>query len=163
MSDVLSNGRKFRSFNVINDYNREILHIEVDYSLKRLPVIWILNHLVSRYSKHKMIRMDNGPEFVANIASVWSEITFAYIQPVKPTQNAYIDRFNKTYSQQILDAYIFESLYDVMSVAQQWVKDYNHERAHDSLGGLPPVMWKNGQQAHVKASAFPDHLSHILQ
>ena len=112
MSDVVSNGRKFRSFKVINDYNREILHIAVDYSLKSSPVIWILSDLVSRYSEHKMIRMDNGPEFVANIASVWSEITFAYIQPGKPTQNAYIERFNKTYREQILDAYIFENLDD---------------------------------------------------
>lgn len=127
MSDVLSSGRKFRSFIVIDDYNREILHIEADYSLKSSRVIWILNHLVNRYGKPEKIRMDNGPEFIANIAEVWSrvyEIHFACIQSGKPTQNAYIERFNKTYKSQILDAYIFENLDEVRDVTEDWVKDY---------------------------------------
>ena len=162
MSDVLASGRKFRSFNVIDDYNREILHIEADYSLKSSRVIWILNHLVNRYGKPKKIRMDNGPEFIANIAEVWSrvnEISFAHIQPGKPTQNAYIERFNKTHRDQIPDAYIFENLDEVRSVTAEFVRDYNYERPHDSLGGLSPVMWKNGQQAQAKASTFPARFS----
>lgn len=99
---------------------------------------------------------------IANIAEVWSlvnEISFAYIQPGKPTQNAYIERFNKTYRDQILDAYIFENLEEVRSVTEEWVKDYNYERPHDSLRGLSPVMWKNGQQAQAKASTFPARFS----
>ncbi len=136
MSEVLSNGRKFRSFNLIDDYNREILHIEADYSLKSSRVIWILSHLVNRYGKPEKIRMDNGPEFIANIAEVWNrvnEINFACVQPGKLTQNACIERFNQTYRDTILNTYLFESLNQVRSVTAEFVRDYNYER--------PMIRW----------------------
>lgn len=148
MADALWSGRRFRTFNVNDDYNRESLHIEIDTSLPSTRVIQALDQLVELRGAPKRLRLDNGPEFISAALKEWAKrhvVDLVHIQPGKPTQNAYIERFNRTYRIEVLDRYVFTSLNEVRRMTEDWRHRYNHHRPHRALGGLPPIRYAMAQ------------------
>ncbi len=141
MSDGLRDGRTIRTFNVIDDYNREGLGIEVDFSLPAPRVIRALDQIIEWRGKPAALRCDNGPEYISQALVAWANehrITLIYIQPGKPTQNAYIERFNRTARHEWLDLHSFVSLEHAQDLATQWLWLYNNERPNTAIGGVPP-------------------------
>ena len=141
MSDSLESGKRFRTFNVIDDFNREALAIEIDTSLPAIRVIRVLERLKQTRRLPSYIRLDNGPELISKILENWAianNIKLKFIEKGKPTQNAYIERFNGTYRKEVLSFYYFKNLEEVRSVTEEWLNEYNWIRPHRSLGGLSP-------------------------
>jgi len=154
MTDVLESGQRFRTFNVIDDFNREGLLIDVAFSFPSKSVVHSLKKLIRDKGKPRQIRMDNGPEFISHELKKWAKaqgIELLYIQPGKPAQNAFIERFNRTFRGDILDMHLFNSLPEVDELSKKWLKMYNNERPHESLKGLTPALFS--QRKHVEVAA----------
>jgi len=142
MSDVLTSGQRFRTFNVVDDFNREALAIEVDTNLPAARVIRVLERTAAWRGYPEKMRMDNGPELVSVALADWAEekgVELEFIQPGKPMQNSYIERFNRTYREEVLNYYIFSRLSEVREITDQWLEEYNKERPHEALSGLTPA------------------------
>ena len=143
MADRLGDGRAFRLLNVLDDFNREGLGIEVDFSLPAERVVRTLNQIIEWRGAPKAIRVDNGPEYISGRLMEWAEdkgITLTYIQPGKPQQNAYVERYNRTVRHEWLDLHILETIEEVQNIATEWLWTYNHERPNMGNGGLTPAM-----------------------
>ena len=142
MSDSLYSGRRFRTFNIIDDFNRESLAIEIDSSLPTTRVIRVLDRIAAYRGYPRQIRQDNGPEFIAHTLELWAkehDVKLEFIKPGTPTQNAYIERFNRTARHEWLDLHLFESIKQAQQLATKWLWTYNNERPHTAIGGIPPV------------------------
>ncbi len=116
MHDALVSGRRFRTFNVVDDFNPEALAIEIDLNIPAQRVIRVLDRIIAYRGYPLKLRMDNGPEFISLTLAQWTEdhdVQLEFIQPGKPTQNAFIERFNRTYRTEILNFYLFRTLNEV--------------------------------------------------
>jgi len=145
MHDALICGRRFRTFNVVDDFNREAIAIEIDLNIPAQRVIRVLDRSVANRGYPLQLRMDNGPEFISLALAQWAEdhgVTLEFISPGKPTQNAFIERFNRTYRTEILDFYLFRTLNEVREITERWLVEYNCERPHESLNNLTPDEYR---------------------
>ncbi len=144
MSDALSDGRRFRTLNIVDDFAREALTILVDTSISGTRVARELSRLIEARSKPDMIVSDNGTELTSHAILKWAKKTgveWHYIAPGKPTQNAFVESFNGRFRDECLNEHLFDSLSHARSLIEAWRVDYNTVRPHTSLGGLAPLTY----------------------
>ena len=145
MSDALYHGSRFRTFNLIDDFNREALAIEIDTSLRAERIIRVLDRVKADRELPHMIRVDNGPKFLAQALQDWGKtnrVLIYYIQSGRPTQNAFIEQFNRTYRNEVLNLYLFRSLEEVREITAECMTIYNEHRPHEALQGAAPWTYQ---------------------
>ena len=141
MADVLSDGRKVRVFNVMDDCNREALAMDVGLNYPARKVVETLENLEEEIGLPKTIRCDNGPEFISKTLAEWCKrkrVELRFIQPGKPMQNGYIERLNRFYREDVLDAYWLNDLHQISTLTEKWREDYNRKHHHSALRDMPP-------------------------
>jgi putative transposase len=144
MTEPLYDSRRVRLLTILDEGNREGLEIGMGPSLPARRVTRILDELVALHGRPTAVRVDNGPEFTSQVFVDWCTergVAIHYIQPGKPDQNAYIERFNRSYRTEVLNAHLFESIAELRAVTDAWLEVYNRERPHDSLGRVPPLTF----------------------
>lgn len=145
MHDALVCGRRFRTFNVVDDINREVLAIEIDLNIPAQRVVRVLDRIAAHRGYPLKMRMDNGPELVSLTLAQCAEehgVALEFIKLGMPTQNAFIERFNRTYRTEILDFYLFRTLDEAWKITERWLAEYNSERPHESLNNLTPKEYR---------------------
>lgn len=155
MADMRYSGTRFRTANVMDEGNREGLAIEVGLSMPATRVDPLLDQLVAIHRAPSGLRVDNGPELISENLRAWTArhgVRLLHIQPGKPTQNAYIERFNGSYRKEVLPAYVFGSLDDVRAETERWLTIYNTWRPHDSPGRVPPFTFPPRSPAPPESS-----------
>ena len=164
MQDQLADGWHFWALNVLDDFNREGLRIEVDFSLPAVRVVRRLNQVIEWRRAPQVIRVDNGPEYVSGLLKAWAEacgIGIEYIQLGKPQQNAYIKRYNRTVRHKWLDQNIFETIKEAQDEATEWLWTYNYDRPNMAIGGLTPAMKlkMGGLHRAIRVSKYEENMT----
>jgi putative transposase len=146
MSDTLQHGHRFRTLNVLDDFNREVLGIDINSGIQAPRVTQYLDQIAAWRGYPKQIRVDNGPEFTSSEFTDWAkkhDIYVDFIQPGSPYQNGYVERFNRTYREDVLGLYLFSNLDEVRQETDRWIQLYNYERPHDGLNDMTPIEYLN--------------------
>ena len=144
MADTLADGRAFRTLNIVDDYTRECVAIEVDRSLPGARVVRVLDHLLATTGLPRRIVVDNGPEFAGRALDTWAYangVELRFIRPGKPIENAYVESFNGKFRDECLNEHWFVSLAEAKTLIEAWRVDYNTVRPHASLGQQTPAAY----------------------
>jgi putative transposase len=153
MHDQLSDARSYRSLNILDDFNRELLCAEIDLSLPSARVIRCLDQLIEWRGLPQAIRCDNGLVYISELVDQWAVkrgVVLWFIQPGNPQQNAYVERFNKTMREELLSANLFDSIEQAQDAATKWQWIYNNNRPSIVFNGLTPIQWLNKFKAKTK-------------
>jgi putative transposase len=149
VADGLSNGQAFRALTLVDNYSRESLAIEADFSLTGKRVVEVLEQAARHNGKPRVIKCDNGPEFISRAVDEWAYrkvVKLDFSRPGKPTDNAYIESFNGRFRQECLDQHWFASIEEARAVIEEWRKDYNQQRPHSALGNQAPGAFRKKWQ-----------------
>lgn len=156
--DALAAGRRIRCPNVVDDFTKESIVIEVDTSISGLRVARVLDRIAEHRPLPKMIRVDHGPEFISLALDAWAHargVKLAFTQPGKPRQNAYIESFNGRFRDECLNDQWFSTLFEACILIEAWRNDYNSNRPHSSLGYMTPVKFAAQHQFATTDSTQP--------
>ncbi len=140
--DALSSGRKFRMLTIVDDFTRECIGIEVDFSLTGERVIRVLSRLADQRGLPAVLKFDNGSEFTSNAMLGWAaqvDIDLHFIEPGRPMQNGSVESFNGRLRDELLNEHAFPTLFHARTAIDAWRSDYNHVRPHTALAGLTPA------------------------
>ena len=144
VSDQLASGRRFRILNIVDDYSRECVGQIVDTSISGERFARFLEAYAAHHALPKTLVCDNGSEFTSKALFFWSQqsgVKLHFIQPGKPTQNAFVESFNARFRDTCLNQHWFRDLEDARRVIDDWRHHYNHVRPHSSLGYMPPAVF----------------------
>ena len=147
MADTLASGRTLRTLNVVDDFTRECLAIEVDTSLSGRRVTRVLERLVRERGMPGCVLADNGPEFTGRAVDQWAYargLRLEFIDPGRPMQNAYVESFNGKFRDECLNEHWFVSVADARAIIEEWRQMYNRQRPHSALGYATPAAYAAG-------------------
>ena len=152
VADSLYNGRRLRILTVVDDLSKECPVLEVDHSLTGIRITRVLERIALTRGLPEVITVDNGPEFISKAMDAWAYengVKLHFIQPGKPTQNAYIESFNGKFRDECLNEHVFVSLDDARLKVENWRIDYNANRPHRSLNYMTPNEFAASFQTEI--------------
>lgn len=158
VEDQTESGTRIRILTLIDEFTRRCLAVHVDWSIRAVDVITVVEAAFERYGRPQHLRSDNGPEFIAKAVQDWlgeAGIGTLYITPGSPWENGHIESFHDKLRDECLNREVFGSLLEAQIILEQWRNEYNDERPHSSLGYRTPTEYAHGKQDRLMGAMRP--------